>query len=39
MLYLIYFSDTYAFSPQLQGETLNPNDALTWDVVNWQLAK
>ena len=39
MLYLVYFSDTYAFSSQLQGQTLNPNDALTWDVVNWQLAK
>jgi peptide/nickel transport system substrate-binding protein len=39
MLYLVYFSDTYAFSSQLQGQTLNPNDALTWDVINWQLAK
>jgi peptide/nickel transport system substrate-binding protein len=39
MLYLVYFSDTYAFASQLQGQTLNPNDALTWDVINWQLAK
>ena len=37
MLYLIYFSDTQAFSSQLQGVVLNPNDALTWDVINWQL--
>jgi peptide/nickel transport system substrate-binding protein len=39
MLYLVYFSDTYAFSSQLQGSVINPNDALTWDVINWQLAK
>jgi peptide/nickel transport system substrate-binding protein len=38
MLYLVYFSDTYAFSTQLKGLVLNPNDALTWDVINWQLA-
>jgi hypothetical protein len=23
---------------QLQGLVINPNDTLTWDVVNWQLA-
>jgi peptide/nickel transport system substrate-binding protein len=39
MLYLVYFSDTYAFSSQLQGLVVNPNDALTWDVINWQLAE
>jgi peptide/nickel transport system substrate-binding protein len=39
MLYLVYFSDTYAFSSQLQGLVINPNDALTWDVINWQLAR
>jgi peptide/nickel transport system substrate-binding protein len=38
MLYLVYFSDTHAFSAQVQGLVINPNDALTWDVVNWQLA-
>jgi hypothetical protein len=38
MLYLIYFSNTHAFSSQLQGLIINPNDALTWDVINWQLA-
>jgi peptide/nickel transport system substrate-binding protein len=38
MLYLVYFSDTHAFSSQLQGLVTNPNDTLTWDVVNWQLA-
>jgi ABC-type transport system substrate-binding protein len=38
MLYLVYFSDTHAFLSQLQGLVINPNDTLTWDVVNWQLA-
>jgi peptide/nickel transport system substrate-binding protein len=38
MLYLVYFSDTYAFSTELQGLVINPNDTLTWDVFNWQLA-
>jgi peptide/nickel transport system substrate-binding protein len=37
MLYLVHFSDTHAFSSQLQGLVFNPNDALTWDVINWQL--
>jgi peptide/nickel transport system substrate-binding protein len=39
MLYLVYFSDTYAFSSQLQGLVINPNDALTWDVINWQVGQ
>ncbi len=38
-LYLVYFSNTYGLSPRLQGLVVNPNDALTWDVFNWQLAK
>lgn len=38
MLYLVYFSDAHAFSSRLQGLVFNPNDALTWDVINWQLA-
>jgi len=37
MLYLVFFSDTHAFSSQLQGLVINPNDTLTWDVINWQL--
>jgi len=37
MLYLVYFSDVHAFSSQLQGLVINPNDTLTWDVINWQL--
>jgi peptide/nickel transport system substrate-binding protein len=37
MLYLVYFSDTHAFSSQLQGLILNPNDAITWNVINWQV--
>jgi hypothetical protein len=37
MLYLVHFFDTHAFSSQLLGSVFNPNDALTWDVVNWQL--
>jgi len=37
MLYLVYFSDVHAFSSRLQGLVINPNDTLTWDVVNWQL--
>jgi peptide/nickel transport system substrate-binding protein len=39
MLYLVYFSETHAFSSQLQGLVVNPNDTLTWDVINWQLAR
>ena len=38
MLYLVYFSDTHAYSSQLQGLVINPNDTLTWNVINWQLA-
>jgi peptide/nickel transport system substrate-binding protein len=38
VLYLVYFSDAHAFASRLQGLVFNPNDALTWDVVNWQLA-
>jgi peptide/nickel transport system substrate-binding protein len=37
MLYLIYFSETYAFSPHLQGVVVNPHDAITWDAFNWQV--
>jgi peptide/nickel transport system substrate-binding protein len=37
MLYLVYFSDTYAYSSHLQGLILNPNDTLTWNVINWQV--
>ena len=37
MLYLVYFSDTYAYSSHLQGLILNPNDTLTWSVINWQV--
>jgi peptide/nickel transport system substrate-binding protein len=37
VLYLVYFSDAHAFASRLQGMVFNPNDALTWDVVNWQL--
>ncbi|GAB4529832.1 MAG: peptide ABC transporter substrate-binding protein [Anaerolineae bacterium] len=39
MLYLVYFSDRHAFSSQLQGVVINPNDTLTWDVINWQLGQ
>lgn len=39
MLYLVYFSDAHAISSELQGLVVNPNDALTWDVINWQLAE
>jgi ABC-type transport system substrate-binding protein len=39
VLFLIYFSDTHAFSSELQGVVVNPNDTLTWDVINWQLAE
>jgi peptide/nickel transport system substrate-binding protein len=38
MLYLVYFSDTHAFSSRLQGLIANPNDTLTWNVIDWQLA-
>ena len=37
MLYLVYFTETHAFSPRLQGMVINPNDALTWDAFNWQI--
>jgi len=37
MLYLLYFSETYAFSPHLQGVVVNPHDAITWDAFNWQV--
>jgi peptide/nickel transport system substrate-binding protein len=37
MLYLVYFSDSYAYSSHLQGLILNPNDSLTWNVINWQV--
>ena len=37
MLYLVSFPDSHAFSSRLQGLVFNPNDSLTWDVVNWQL--
>ena len=39
MLYLVHFSETHAYSSQLQGLVINPNDTITWDVINWQLAK
>jgi len=38
MLYLVYFSDTYAFSSNCRGK-LSTQRRLTWDVINWQLAK
>jgi peptide/nickel transport system substrate-binding protein len=38
MLYLVYFSDMYGLSTELQGVLFNPNDTLTWDVINWHLA-
>jgi peptide/nickel transport system substrate-binding protein len=37
MLYLVSFSEAHAFSTHLQGLVLNPNDTLTWNVINWQV--
>jgi ABC-type transport system substrate-binding protein len=37
MLYLVTFSDTHAFSSHLQGLIVNPHDAITWNVINWQV--
>ena len=37
MLYLLYFTETHAFSPRLQGLIVNPHDAVTWDAFNWRV--
>jgi len=39
MLYLVYFTETHAVSPKVQNMVVNPNDAFTWDVLNWQTSK
>jgi peptide/nickel transport system substrate-binding protein len=39
MLYLVYFTETYALSPKLQNIVINPNDTFTWDAFNWQVQK
>ncbi len=37
MSYLVYFTETNAFSPALQGVVVNPNDTITWDAYNWSV--
>jgi peptide/nickel transport system substrate-binding protein len=39
VLYLVYFTETHAVSSKMQNLVVNPNDALTWDALNWRVLK